>query len=217
MTDKQKQALAGVAEAYDIASDAIGAHLDEVLSSRYDKITDLEAAIETAEKKGQTARAKGLKQQLAAEKAAAQKAFDQQQTLSAANATVNWLEALVKATTYGPIGGPIVAAAATAAYGFSLKSIESEKPEFTDTPRPVRLGGDRGRDVGGARGAENDSAVFYRDPNQGIAQIVGEAVRRSMPAPPRMSQVAFGLSLGSIGVNRLLTSDLRRANRNQLS
>ncbi len=156
-------------------------------------------------------RAKGLKQQLAAEKAAAQKAFDQQQTLSAANATMNWLEALVKATTYGPIGGPIVAAAATAAYGFSLKCIESEKPEFTDTPRPVRLGGDRGREVGGARGAENDSAVFYRDPNQGIAQIVGEAVRRSMPAPPRMSQVAFGLSLGSIGVNRLLTDDHYRA------
>lgn len=210
-----KKNAAEISEAYSITSDALGDYFDSVLDASKDKIGELEDAIEEANENGEKSKAEGLKKQLAAEKEAATKAFEWQQTLSAANATVNWLEALVKATTYGPIGGPLVAGAATLAYGLSLKQIESQEPSFTDTP----AGGYRfGGGSQSIRGAANDTAILFRDPLEGIQQAMDVLARRQAPTstagpPPRD---LLGVNLARTPVGRLLTRDAERLTRGRL-
>lgn len=210
-----KKNAAEISEAYSITSDALGDYFDSVLDASEDKIGELEDAIQEANENGEKGKAESLKKQLAAEKEAATKAFEWQQTLSAANATVNWLEALVKATTYGPVGGPLVAGAATLAYGLSLKQIESMEPSFSDTP----AGGYR-FDGGSQsiRGAPNDTAILFRDPLEGIQQAMDVLARRQAPTstagpPPRD---LLGLNLARTPVGRLLTRDAERLTRGRL-
>jgi hypothetical protein len=210
-----KKTAAEISEAYSITSDALGDYFDSVLNASEDKIGELEDAIQEANENGEKGKAESLKKQLAAEKEAATKAFEWQQTLSAANATVNWLEALVKATTYGPVGGPLVAGAATLAYGLSLKQIESTEPSFSDTP----AGGYR-FDGGSQsiRGAPNDTAILFRDPLEGIQQAMDVLARRQAPTstagpPPRD---LLGLNLARTPVGRLLTRDAERLTRGRL-
>ena len=213
--DLQKKNASEISEAYSITSDALGDYFDSVLDASKDKIGELEDAIEEANENGEKSKAEGLKKQLAAEKEAATKAFEWQQTLSAANATVNWLEALVKATTYGPVGGPLVAGAATLAYGLSLKQIESQEPSFTDTP----AGGYRfGGGSQSIRGAANDTAILFRDPLEGIQQAMDVLARRQAPTstagpPPRD---LLGVNLARTPVGRLLTRDAERLTRGRL-
>ena len=213
--DLQKKNASEISEAYSMTSDALGDYFDSVLDASKDKIGELEDAIQEANENGEKGKAESLKKQLAAEKEAATKAFEWQQTLSAANATVNWLEALVKATTYGPVGGPLVAGAATLAYGLSLKQIESMEPSFSDTP----AGGYR-FDGGSQsiRGAPNDTAILFRDPLEGIQQAMDVLARRQAPTstagpPPRD---LLGLNLARTPVGRLLTRDAERLTRGRL-
>lgn len=213
--EESKKNAAEISEAYSITSDALGDYFDSVLGAREDKIKELEDAIEEATDNGEKGRAASLERQLAAEKAAAEKAFKWQQALSASNATVNWLEAVVKATTYGPIGGPLVAGAATLAYGLSLKQIESEEPSFNDTP----AGGYR-FDGGSQsiRGAVNDTGILFRDPLEGVQQALDVMARRQAPtstAGPAPRDL-LGLNLARTPVGRLLTRDAERLTRGRL-
>jgi DNA repair exonuclease SbcCD ATPase subunit len=213
--DAATKTASEISEAYGIASDALGDYFDSVLGEREDKIKELEDAIEEATDNGEKGRAASLERQLAAEKAAAEKAFKWQQALSASNATVNWLEAVVKATTYGPIGGPLVAGAATLAYGLSLKQIESEEPSFNDTP----AGGYR-FDGGSQsiRGAVNDTGILFRDPLEGVQQALDVMARRQAPtstAGPAPRDL-LGLNLARTPVGRLLTRDAERLTRGRL-
>lgn len=217
---KQKEAAKQVSDAltdgWSDVSSALNAYLSQSIDQHADTISTIQDQIKDAQDTGDEAKEKSLKKQLAAEEHAAEKAWEAQQALSLANATVDYAEALVKATTYGPIGGPIVAGAATVAYGASVATINSQQPSFSDQP-PTRVTSST-RDQYGARYASNDTVHAYRDPLVGIQQVVQDAVTRSLPQPPATTRrTRVGPQLASTPVSRLLTRDVERATRGRIT
>jgi hypothetical protein len=202
--------------AYDDVTSAASNYLDQIASNQSDTISALQSAIEKAEENGQTAKANRLKKDLQKEQEAAVKVFELRQAAAAGQATLSFAEALMTAATLPPPADIIKGLAATAAYGLSLATINSEQPPtFTDTPP----GGFRmGPGNNTVQGSPDDTAILFRDPLEGVAQSLEILARRQAPtstaAPSR--RPLLGPQLARTPVARLLTRDVERVTRGRI-
>lgn len=203
-------------DAYDEVLGSTNTFLDQLASNQSSSISALQDAIETAEEKGQTAKAASLKKNLEAEQEGARKVFALQQSLKYADATMSYAQALMTAAALPPPADVIKGVAATAAYGLSIATISSQDPPtFSDTP----AGGYRFTSEDNTiRGASNDTAILFRDPLEGFQQALDVLARRQAPTstPARERRPLLGKQLATTPVARLLTRDAERLTRGRL-
>lgn len=147
---------------------------------------------------------------------AAMKMWGIQQGLIAGEVALNTILAASTALATPPAPNFVAAGIATAAgVAQEVAIIAQPAPSFTDLP-PTRMGGANGRQTPWGQSAINDTVHAYRDPVVGIAQVVEDAVKRSLPAPPVERRGRIGPQIAQTATARLLTRDVERITRGRI-
>lgn len=189
---KQKEAFLSVAK---FADSAVGS-----TAAIYEDLYERKAAL--AED--------GTKQQ----KEDALKAWRIQHRLALAEAGINLVLASSAALATPPAPNVFAAAAAAALGAVPVANIAAQQaPTFSDTPSGgYRFGAGAGNTI---HGAQNDTAILFREPLEGVRQALNVLASRQAPTttPATGRRSLVGPSLARDPVTRMLTQDVGRVTR----